>query len=181
MNKYYYQLIMRFLIILIVTFGYSAFYVSLAPITIYLSYFLLNLFYDAVLIRNSIGVEDMGFRFIEACVAPAAYYLLFVLVIGLKDLEWKKGLKMFLLGCLLILGMNLLRIIILVILNVEFGTNYFDLVHLILWNFVSGIYIAIVWIFLVKKFKVDKIPYYSDLKYFYEKSFLKKKKAKIKK
>ena len=83
---------------------------------------------------------------------------------------------MFLLGSLLILGMNLLRIVILVVLNVEFGASYFDAVHLLFWNFVSGVYIALVWIFLVKKFKVDKIPYYSDLKYFYEKSFLKKRK-----
>ena len=82
---------------------------------------------------------------------------------------------MFFLGSLLILGMNLLRIIILIVLDVEFGKDYFDAVHLIFWNFVSGVYIALVWIFLVKKFKVSKIPYYSDLKYFYKKSFLRKK------
>ena len=75
MIKYYYQLIVRFLIILGVTLGYPIFYVILAPITVNLSYFLLNLFYDVLLIRDSIGIGDTGFKFIEACVAPAAYYL----------------------------------------------------------------------------------------------------------
>ena len=172
MIRYYYNLIIRLLIILIVTINYPLFYVILSPITVYLSYFILGLFYDVLLIGSSIGINGAGFRFIEACVAPAAYYLLFILIIGLKDLDWKKGLKMFFLGSLLILGMNLLRIIILIVLDVEFGKDYFDAVHLIFWNFVSGVYIALVWIFLVKKFKVSKIPYYSDLKYFYEKSFL---------
>ena len=88
---------------------------------------------------------------------------------------------MFFLGSLLILAMNLLRIIILIVLDIEFGKDYFDAVHLLFWNFVSGIYIALVWIFLVKKFKVSMVPYYSDLKYFFDKSLLKRSKSKINK
>jgi|TARA_Y100000310_G_C20607932_1_gene776503 exosortase/archaeosortase family protein len=108
-------------------------------------------------------------------VAGAAYYLLFVLMIGIKQLNWKKGLKMFFVGSLLILAMNVLRIVILIIISEELGKNYFDAVHLLFWTLVSGVYIAFVWIFLVKKFKVDKIPFYSDLKYFYDRSLFKKK------
>ena len=181
MNKYYNNLVIRFIMLLIVTVGYPLFYTILLPITLYPSYFILNLFYDVLIIGNSLGINNIGFKFIEACVAGAAYYLLFLLVIGTKDLSWKKGLKMFFLGVLLILGMNVLRISILVNIAVELGKNYFDSVHLLFWNFVSGIYIAIVWIILVKLFKVKKIPYYSDLKYFYDKSLLKKrKKSKVK-
>jgi exosortase/archaeosortase family protein len=179
--KYYYSLITRFLLALVVTLNYPLFYVILAPITLYLSYFILNLFYDTILIGSSIGVNGLGFKFIEACVAPAAYYLLFVLIIGLKDLDWKSGLKMFFYGSLLILAMNVLRIIILIVLDVEFGKSYFDAVHLVFWTFLSGLYVALVWIFLVKRFRVRKIPFYSDLNYFYKKSLLKRSKTKVNK
>ena len=174
MESYYSNLIIRFLIALIVTLYYSLFYVILMPITVYLSYFILSFFYDALLIGNSIGINNIGYNFIDACVAGAAYYLLFILIIGIKQLNLKKGLKMFFTGSLLILAMNVLRIIILIVISNEFGKNYFDAIHLLFWNFVSGIYIAFVWIFLVKKFNVDKIPFYSDLKFLFKKSLFKK-------
>ena len=176
MKTYYSNLIIRFLIALIVTLNYNLFYVILMPITVYLSYFILNLFYSPLLIGNSIGINNIGYNFIGACVASAAYYLLFILIIGIKQLNWKRGLKMFFVGSLLILAMNVLRVVILIVLSTEFGKNYFDAVHLIFWNFVSGVYVAFVWIFLVKKFKVDKIPFYSDLKYLYKKSLFKQTK-----
>jgi exosortase/archaeosortase family protein len=175
MSKYYKQLFIRFLIAIIITLIYPLFYVVLTPITQYLSYFFLNFFYDISIIGTSLGINSIGFKFVEACVAGAAYYLLFILIIGTKDLDWKKGLKMFFSGSLMILALNVIRIIILIILALEVGKNYFDAVHMIFWNFVSGIYIALVWIVLVKKFKVKKIPFYSDIKYFYKKSLLRKK------
>jgi exosortase/archaeosortase family protein len=182
MVNYYKNLLIRFLVALIVTLNYSMIYIVLTPVTIYLTYLILNLFYNVLVIDNSIGINGIGFKFIRACIAGAAYYLLFLLIIGLKDINWKKRLNMLLTGSLLILVMNIIRIVVLIVLAVEFGKNYFDAVHLIFWNFVSGAYIALVWIFLVKAFKVDKIPFYSDIKFLYDQSSLKnRKKPKIKK
>ena len=75
---------------------------------------------------------------------------------------------MFLVGILAIWIINLVRIILLIVILKELGSNYFDQVHLLFWHFISGVYVALVWIFLVKKFKVKKIPIVSDVKYLYK-------------
>ena len=64
--------------------------------------------------------------------------------------------------------MNVLRIDLLLIILIEGGSDSFDKVHLLFWNFVSGVYVAFVWIFLVKKFKVSEIPIWNDIIYLYE-------------
>jgi exosortase/archaeosortase family protein len=176
MERYYKNLIIRFLVILVISLNFIWFYVVLTPITIYLSYLLVGLFYSVVLVGDSLGINGIGFKFVEACVAGAAYYLLLLLVIGLKDISWIRRAKMFLLGGLLLLAVNLLRVFILIVLDLELGKNYFDAVHLIFWNFVSAIAVVLIWIFLVKKFKIESIPFVSDIKYFYERSLLKKRK-----
>ncbi len=178
-DSYIIDLIIRVLALIFVSLNFGVFYFVFSPITVYLSYFLTKIFYDSVLIGNTIGIGTVGFNFIEACVAGAAYYLLFILVMGIKDIKWLDRLKVFVVGVLLILTMNLIRVLVLIILNVELGENYFDAVHLVFWNFLSGIFIALVWIFLVKKYKLGEIPYYADIKYLYGKSLLKKRKAKV--
>jgi exosortase/archaeosortase family protein len=179
--NYYSDLFIRLFAILLVTINFNLFYVVLAPITLYLSYFIINIFYDAVIIGHSIGVSGFGFNIIDACVAGAAYYLLFFLTIGLKDSSWTKRAKMFFSGALILLVVNVLRIFTLVFLNLEFGRSYFEAVHLLFWNFMSGIFIFLIWLFLIKKFKVDGIPFLLDIKYLFENSLLKRNKPKVKK
>ena len=76
-----------------------------------------------------------------------------------------KGIKLFFIGSLLILLMNIFRIDILILSSVKFGKVWFDAIHMIFWKFLSTLYVAFVWIFLVKKFKIKTIPIYSDIKY----------------
>ena len=64
--------------------------------------------------------------------------------------------------------MNILRIDLLIFVLLEFGSDLFDKIHLVFWNFISGLYVAFVWIFLVKKFKVKSIPVVSDVKELYK-------------
>jgi len=180
-NEYYLSLLFRGLAILVVTLNFNLIYTIFTPITVYLSYYLTSLFYDTIQIGNSIGVGGIGFNIINACVAGAAYYLLFLLILGLKDLSFKKGIKMLLSGFAILLVANVLRIFLLIVLNIEFGENYFEAVHLAFWNFISGIFIFLIWIFLVKKFKERDIPYWSDIKYLYSKSSLKNSKSKVNK
>ncbi|MBS3172489.1 hypothetical protein J4438_02840, partial [Candidatus Woesearchaeota archaeon] len=64
--------------------------------------------------------------------------------------------------------MNIIRIEILLFLLIKNNYNLFEQVHLLFWNFVSGIYVAFVWIILIKKYKINSIPIYSDIKYLYQ-------------
>ena len=180
-NNYYSDLFIRLLGILLVTLNFNLFYVILTPITLYLSYFLANLFYNAVIVGSAIGVDGFGFNIINACVAGAAYYLLFLFVMGLKDCSWTKRVKMFFSGAFILLAVNVIRIFILMVLNLELGHSYFEAVHLIFWNFMSGIFIFLIWIFLVKKFKAGGIPFLSDIRFLFDNSLLKRNKSKVKK
>lgn len=84
-------------------------------------------------------------------------------------------LKLILIGFVLIFVMNILRLTLMILVSLNFGQDWFNLVHLFFWHFVSGIYIALVWIFLVKYYKIDSIPIYDDIKYLYDKSIFNNK------
>ncbi len=165
--KYYWSLSFRLFIAVIFTVFYDVFYSIIYPLTVYPAYFFTNLFYGAYLVGNSIFVSGNVVNIIPACVAGIAYSLLLFLILFTKGISFGKGLKMFVVGSLLILVMNVLRIDLLIYVLVEFGSDLFDKVHLVFWNFISGLYVAFVWIFLVKKFRVSSIPIVSDVKYLY--------------
>lgn len=161
---YYKNLGFRLISAIVFILFYGFYERILSPFTVYPSHFIIDLFYNANLINGSIFIENYVINFIPACIAVLAYALLFFLIVLTKDINFKKGLKLFGLGSLLILIMNIIRIDILLFILVEFGDNMFDKVHLLFWNFISGAYVALVWIFLVKKFKIRTIPIFSDLK-----------------
>ncbi len=174
--RYEDNLLLRVLVILLAILLYQDVYPILLPLTKYLSTILLNLLYDVEIIENSLLVNSQSFSFIPACIALPAYYLLFFLILGTKDLSLKKSAKLSFVGSILILVMNIIRVDILIMAFLEFGKRWFDSVHLFFWKFVSGIYVALVWIFLTKKYKIKTIPFYDDLKYFYSRSIFQKTK-----
>jgi cell division septal protein FtsQ len=59
----------------------------------------------------------------------------------------------------------LIRIDILAYLLVNENINLFIGLHLFTWKMLSGIYVALVWIFLVKKYKIKEIPIVGDYNY----------------
>lgn len=158
--KYVPSLILRVLLCFI---PISVFNFVLAPITIYCSYFILW-FFGATLAFNQISLGEYSFEFIDACIAPAAFYLLWVLVLLVKDIKFKTRVKMIGLGFSLMMAMNVLRVVTLVLVANYFSFNLFEAIHLVWWKFMSGIYLALVWIFLVWYFKVKSIPAYDDYK-----------------
>ena len=172
--KYLEKLALRTLIILLLFLIYDYIYIIALPITTYLSFIFLKLFqYSPILLNNTISVGNTNFNFIPACVALPAYYLLLILILTTKDLDFKKSVKLFIIGSILILAMNILRIDLLIAAFISFGKQWFDTLHLVFWKFVSGVYVALVWVFLAKKYKIKSVPVFSDLKYFYERSLLK--------
>ena len=131
-------------------------------------YYLLRLFsYNITLIQNGLIVNGQILNFIDACVASSAYYLLVLLILFTKDIEFIKIIKMFIIGSLIILAMNVIRVTTLILILINYGTNLFETVHLAYWRFVATIYIFVVWIILIKIYKIKEIPIYSDIKYLY--------------
>lgn len=174
---YFGKLVSRLGIAVLVTLFYPFYILFLAPLTLYGSAYLLKLAGYSVLIdlANMKFLVGCGtIEIISACVAVSAYYLLFLLVVFTKDLGLKKSLKVFFTGALILYLANILRIGFLTVILIESGKTWFDMLHLAFWYFVSGLFVALTWIFLVLKFKIKNIPAYSDIKYLY--SLAKKRK-----
>jgi exosortase/archaeosortase family protein len=147
------------------------FYLIFAPLTIYPTYFLLNLFFEATLNQNVIQFNSSTIELVPACIAGAAYYLLLILNLSTPDIKFKKRIKLIFLSFLIFLVLNLLRIFFLSLLF-TFDSSYFDITHKIFWYAVSTLFVVGIWFFQVRYYKIRKIPVYSDLKYISGKSIL---------
>lgn len=148
---------------------FKIFFWIFLPLTLYLSYlFLLPL--HPVIQGNEVAIGNNIFIFIEACIASAAYWLLWVLVMLVKDLTIKKRMKLILTCFALFSAMNVFRIVLLIYLDYYYGPAVFELVHLAFWKFISGVYVAFVWILAVKIHKVKTIPLVEDINYLYKES-----------
>ncbi|MEK6860987.1 MAG: pacearchaeosortase [Nanoarchaeota archaeon] len=161
---YYKKLVLRVLFALLLVIFSSVIYYIIGPITLYSSYLLLKPFSDAILSGNIINIDGNSLEFIEACAATLAYILLGILILLTYGISLKKGIKLFLIGSLLIFIANLIRIEVLIYILVNYGIDYFNTLHLFIWKIVSSVYVALVWIFLCYKYKIKGIPVYSDLK-----------------
>ncbi|MBS3168068.1 pacearchaeosortase [Candidatus Woesearchaeota archaeon] len=162
--KYYPQLIIRLFLILV---SVPIISFILTPLTIYTSYFILN-YYNPILIGNILDVNGIRFEFVEACIAIYAYYFLLLLVLLTKNINLKVRSRLVIYGFLAIFAMNIFRIWLVVFLALEHGFYWFNLVHLLFWKFLMGAYVAIVWILLVRNYKIKSIPVYDDLKTVYK-------------
>ncbi len=158
--NYYFGLIIR---VLLCFMPISFFSFVLTPLTIYGVYLLL-FSYGPVVFDKIFTINNINFEFVEACIASYAYYFLWILCMLTKDINVKTRIKMILYGSLLIFAMNILRVGLIITLAVDYGFFWFNLVHLFFWKFFSGVYVALVWIFLVKIYNIKGIPIYDDLK-----------------
>lgn len=158
----------RYLFILILGLLLPVFYIIFLPLTIYPSSFLLNLFYTSVINNNSIIINNIVITLSEACIAGSAYYLLLLLNFSVQ-MNPKKRLYSMLFSFLLFLIINILRITIFSILFLN-SFRYFDLTHKFFWYFLSGVIVFLVWFVTIKVFKIQEIPFYTDIKYLYSKT-----------
>lgn len=145
---------------------FSLFYFVFAPLTIYASFFVISLLHGpAVLQGHFISVGDQVIELIPACIAASAYLLFVLLILLTHGISMKKGIWMFVVGSLLILAGNVIRIEVLTSLLLSKQVNYFATLHLLLWKVLSSVYVVMIWIILCKIFSVKGIPVYSDLHY----------------
>ena len=153
----------------------ALFYFIFTPLTIYGVYFLLGLFFPIVLSGEIILLNNNLFIYlIPACVAGAAYYLLFILNLSIPNIKISKRISLILFAFLAFFIINLLRIFVLSVLYFN-GFPFFDLFHKFLWYFGSVIITAGIWFLEVYFFKIKDIPFYSDLRFIYKKSLFNKK------
>ncbi len=129
----------------------------------YISYLSLSPF-GADITGNVISLGSKAINYVEACAAVGAYGLLAILILLTKDVGLKKSVKMFIHGAILILIANIIRIDILAYLLVNENINLFLTLHMIMWKLLSGIYVALVWIYLIRKYHIEEIPIIGDFK-----------------
>ena len=166
-----YVILLRY--ILIVIFGLGnlfIFYFIFTPLTIYPVYFILSNFYQVSLNGISILVNNFNNLFqidlVEACIAGAAYYLLFMLNLS-TSMSIKKRIYSLSFAFFSLLVLNIIRIIILSFLFVN-KIEYFDITHKLFWYAISTIFVVAIWFISIKLFSIKNIPVYSDFKEIYK-------------
>ena len=171
------KIFIRYSLILLAGLGnLFLFYAIFTPLTVYGVFYSLKLFAEVFLIGNFIILDTLVIELIPACIAGAAYYLLFILLMATPDLKISKRFIILLFSFAVLLLMNIIRIIFLVLISNSF---YFEEIHLLFWQILSTIFIAVIWFACVKIFAIKKIPIYSDILFL--SSLIKRKKSKRKK
>lgn len=157
----YAGLISRYIFILLAGLGnLYIFYQLFTPLTIKAVYLLLSIFSQASIQDASIIFRCMTIEIIPSCVAGSAYYLLFILNLSTPNIKIKDRIKilLFSFACLFIL--NVVRITFLALI---FQSIFFNIVHIIFWYVISIIFVAGIWIFSARFFKIKSIPIYTDV------------------
>ncbi|MFH1521781.1 MAG: pacearchaeosortase [archaeon] len=163
-SKKIYGLFARYFAILLVGMGnLYIIYKLLTPLTIYTLNAIVSIFTTTTLADNIIYLNSCTqIEIVPACVAGAAFYLLFFLVLSSADVKPEMRAKAVLTAFVMFFALNLVRILILIPM---IDTSYFATVHWIFWHIISTIFVVGVWFSVVKIYKIKSIPIYSDLKY----------------
>ncbi len=172
MENYTKRLIIRLLLLIfIIFFSYDLFYPILEFLTVQLSYIFLLPLKPILTNSTTFTIGSHILEIVPACVAFSAYVLLAILILSTKDIKRKTMLKMFLIGSLSILIINILRIDLLIYMLILMGSRLFETVHLFFWKILSGVVVVLIWIYLIKKYNIKNIPIYSDVKYLINRIF----------
>ena len=171
-HREFFDIAVRYFIMIVsAVSGFWIFYLVLTPLTIYPTFWILNLFFDSVLIKNVIVINSqIPIEIIKACVAASAYYLLFILNLSTPKIKIKTRIKMILAAFATLLFFNISRIVILSMIFLQ-GLPIFVAAHQLFWYFLSTIFVVIIWFSQVKIFKIREIPFYSDFWFLHKHSF----------
>ncbi len=173
-SKQFMNIFIRYMILVIIALpNFWIFYFIFTSLTVYPVYFLLNIFFNTSLIGNIILIDNFPIELIPACIAGAAYYLLLILNVSTPKIKFKKRIQMIFFSFSSLLILNILRIFSLSLIFIS-GNSFFDIAHKLFWYLGSTVFVVGIWFIEVKIFKIKKIPIYSDIKFLYRKSILKK-------
>ena len=121
-----------------------------------------------IILNGQIPIE-----IVPACVAGSAYYLLLVLNLSILKIKLSDRLKMISLSFLALFIINVLRIFILSTMLLS-NFTLFVISHKIFWYLLSTVFVVGIWFWEVKLFKIKEIPFFSDFKFLYKNSLLRK-------
>jgi exosortase/archaeosortase family protein len=174
-SKSFLNIFIRYFILILVAIpNLWLFYKIFTPLTLYPTYFILSLFFDVSLKGIIMSFPNNLFiEIIEACVAGSAYYLLLILNLSTPSIKFPKRFKLILISFASLLIVNIIRIVFLSAVFVT-GASWFDIAHKVFWYVGSIIFVLVIWFLEVKYYKIKSIPFYSDLKFIYKNSALKK-------
>lgn len=174
-EKFYGIFVRYFLIILSAFPSLYIFYLIFTPLTVYGVYFLFSLFFPVALFGTELILRDgIVISIIPGCVAGAAYYLLFMLNMSVPNIKFCKRISLIFIIFFFFFIFNVIRIFFLGILYF-YEVPLFDLLHKVLWYFGSVFLTVGMWFLEVYFFEIKEVPFYSDLKFLYKKSFFGKK------
>ncbi len=127
-------------------------------------------------VRYAISIlgGEATINIVKYCVTASAYYLLALFCIVTWNIALWKRFLMFLIGSALIFGMNIARIVLLIVtlLNNQEG---FQAAHFALNFLLSVVYVVIIWALLSFLFRVKAVPFYSDVKFLTQEMFSKRR------
>ena len=157
------NLFTRYLIIIIAGLGnLYIFYKIFTSLTIYPVGFLLKLISPTTITATLITFQTITIEIIPACVAGAAYYLLFILAMSVPDIKPLRRIKIILFAFTSLLILNILRIFFLALIN---QLAYFHSLHLLFWYVLSIVFVFGIWLITIKKFKIKQVPIWDDLNF----------------
>lgn len=156
----------RYLILLISMFSITLIYQVFTPLTINSLTFLLKMFNYSISIHNSlITINELYIiNIVPACIAGSAYLLLLILNLS-TPMPIKKRIYSIFFSFIVLFLVNILRLLVLSILSTN-NKALFDSIHFIVWNFLSTIFVIVIWFLTVKVFAIKDIPIYTDIKSF---------------
>lgn len=156
-------LVFRYLLIIAGIFALPLFYLVFRVPTIYLTYFLSNIFYHVHISGTALVFGSISVGIIDACVAGIAYFILLVLNLSTSGISFLKRVYLFLFSSLIFLMVNVIRIFLLIVLLIN-GSTWFDMAHLIFFYVMSIVFVFLIWILSLSVFRIREIPVYSDVK-----------------
>lgn len=168
------NLFIRYIILILIAIpGMDLFYFVLLPLTKWPVFWVLDIFYSPILLKDTIFIGTKIIEIVGACVAGSAYYFLLILNLATPNIERIKRLKIIFISFGIFLLINVVRIILLSFMYVE-GSPIFDVTHKVFWYLGSTLFVVAIWFFQVYKYKIISIPFFSDLKFLYSLSSFKR-------
>lgn len=161
-KQYLTKLSIRIALAIIIGLNLGLIYAVFSPLTLAILKLIL-LPFKPIFMGNLIIIKEQILEFIPACTAASAYSLLAILTL-LTNISFKKMIKIFITGALIILAFNILRIFILILILIYSGNHLFETLHMFFWQVISTLIVVLTWILLTKVYKIKEIPVYSDIK-----------------
>jgi len=137
-------------------------YAVLTPLTISALSLILPLFGKVIIQGISIKISYYTINIVPACVAGAAFYLLFILLFSTPGIKPRERINILIFSFVTLFILNVARIIVLIFL---LDKPYFEVAHWIFWNIISTVFVVGIWVAVTFIYRLKAVPIFSDVKY----------------